>query len=153
VHKYVRGTMFGFCSLIVAIQFIRPARTNPPVIQANTLEANVSVPPAVERILTAACNDCHSNQTRWPWYSEVAPISWFVINHVNEGRQHMNFSEWQRPQDQGPARLPQRRRRSACSEVQTGAMPLFSYRLIHRDSRLTPEDVQTFCQWANGALE
>src|ERR1700675_3524158 len=136
MHKYVRGAILGFCVLSVAIQLIRPARTNPPVVQANTLEAKVSVPPAVQRILVRACNDCHSNQTRWPWYSGVAPISWFVINHVNEGRQRLNFSEGLLPRDQVPARLSRRERPSACTEVQTGDMPLFSYRLIHRDSRL-----------------
>jgi len=153
IHKYVRGAILGFCVLIVAIQFIRPARTNPPVIQANTLEAKVSVPPAVERILTAACNDCHSNQTRWPWYSGVAPVSWFVIDHVNSGRRRLNFSEGLLPKDQVRIRPSRRKRPSACSEVRTGDMPLFSYRLIHRDSRLTPEDVQTFCQWADAAME
>jgi hypothetical protein len=153
MRKYLRAAIFGFCGLIVAIQFIRPARTNPPVIQANTLEARVSVPPAVERILTAACYDCHSSQTRWPWYSGVAPISWFVIDHVNSGRRRLNFSEGLLPKDQVRVRPLRRKRPSACSEVQTGDMPLFSYRLIHRDSRLTPGDVQTFCQWADGALE
>ena len=152
MHKYIRDAIFGFCVLIVGIQFIRPARTNPPVIQANTLVAKVNVPPAVERILTAACYDCHSNQTRWPWYSSVAPVSWFVIDHVNEARRRLNFSEWRRP-DQVPASSSGRRRPSACTRVQTGDMPLFSYRLIHRDSRLTPEDVQTFCQWAKGVME
>jgi hypothetical protein len=148
---YARGAIFGFCALLVAIQFIRPARTNPQVTPASTLEAKVNVPPDVERILTAACKDCHSYETRWPWYSNVAPVSWFVINHVNDARQRLNFSEWPPPTSVS-ARFSRRPRPSACDEVQTHDMPLFSYRLIHRDSRLTPQDIQTFCQWANAAL-
>jgi hypothetical protein len=150
--RFVRRAMLGLCVLIVAIQFVRPARTNPPVIQANTIEAAMNVPPAVEQILTRACKDCHSNETRWPWYSNVAPVSWFVINHVNEGRRHLNFSEWQQPSVPIPPQFARRERPSACREVQSGDMPLFSYRLIHTDSRLSPDDIQTFCQWANSAI-
>jgi hypothetical protein len=150
--RFVRRGVLVFCALIVAIQFVRPARTNPPVVEANTLEATVTVPPAVEQILTRDCKDCHSNQTRWPWYSNIAPVSWFVIDHVNGGRRHLNFSEWLRPNVQVPSQFTRRQRPSACSEVQSGDMPLFSYRLIHIDSRLSPEDVQKFCQWANGAF-
>lgn len=153
MRKYVRGAIFGFCALLVGIQFIRPARTNPPVVEANTLEAKVTVPPAVEQILTTSCKDCHSNETHWPWYSNVAPISWFLINHVNGGRSHMNFSDWPPPKKQLPASTSGRKRQSACDRVQTGDMPLSSYLLIHRGSRLTPENVQTFCQWANVTLQ
>ena len=129
------------------------ANKSGPAVEANTIEAAVNVPLGRGADPQArACKDCHSNETRWPWYANVAPVSWFVINHVNEGRRHLNFSEWQQPSAPVPPQFARRQRPSACSEVQSGDMPLFSYRLIHTDSRLSPEDIQTFCQWANSAI-
>src|SRR5271155_5727558 len=83
--------------VFVAAQFVRPARTNPSSAPAQTIENIVHVPPDVRPTLTRACADCHSDQTDWPWYSHVAPLSWFVIHHVNQGRRYINFSAWVRP--------------------------------------------------------
>ena len=110
-----------------SIQFIRPARTNPPVDPSRTLEAAVTVPPQEAKILSRSCADCHSNQTVWPWYSNIAPVSWFVIDHVNQGRRHMDFSAWLRPGIDDPAQYTRQKLRSACNRVKTGNMPLFSY--------------------------
>ena len=136
--------MIGTCLFIFA-QFFGPAKTNPPLDQALTLQSNAYLSPQVASILDRSCNDCHSNSTRWPWYSHVAPVSWFVIDHVNEGRRDMNFSEW--------GRYDERRRagklKQICQEVKNDAMPLGSYTPLHRGSKLTPEDVKTLCDWAN----
>src|SRR5580658_1204129 len=94
MEGFVRGALFGLAALLAVAQFIRPARTNPVSAPGRTLEDVVSVPPEVESVLARSCADCHSDRTRWPWYSGVAPVSWFVINHVQEGRRHMNMSEW-----------------------------------------------------------
>ena len=76
------------------MQLVRPARTNPPTDRPRTLFARVTVSAADRRGAERACRDCHSNDTRWPWYSNVAPVSWFVIDHVNHGRSHFNYSDW-----------------------------------------------------------
>ena len=83
------------CGLVIA-QFFGPAKTNPATdaIAVNRISSAGNA--AVAAILDRSCNDCHSNKTRWPWYSNVAPVSWFVIDHVNEGRENLNFSEWGR---------------------------------------------------------
>ena len=81
-------------AVFIGLQFFRPARTNPPENADLTLFAEVSVPPDVARILQRSCLDCHSDRTRWPWYSNVAPVSWFVAGHVDHGRGEMNFSRW-----------------------------------------------------------
>ena len=78
----------------LCIQFIRPARTNPPTDSSRTVFALMTVPSRTAAVLERACRDCHSNDTRWPWYSHVAPVSWFVIDHVNHGRSHFNYSDW-----------------------------------------------------------
>src|SRR5437773_11124922 len=79
--------------LIVGIQFVRPARTNPAVDESQTIFARTQITPEVSAILNRSCNDCHSNKTVWPWYTNVAPISWFIANHVSEDRHSLNLSE------------------------------------------------------------
>ncbi len=147
--EFIRGIFFGALALGLVIQVIRPARTNPPVDQTRTLEAVASVPPAVSAIIDRACADCHSDRTRWPWYSNVAPVSWFIINHVNEGRRHMNFSEWLRPGVTDPLLFTRQKFHSACERVQVHNMPLTSYLLLHRSARLSANDIRTFCDWAD----
>src|SRR5215213_10280083 len=94
IQKALKWVAIGLAALFAGLQFIRPARTNPPVDESRTITAQAHLAPEVASILDRSCNDCHSNQTRWPWYSNIAPVSWFVINHVNEGRAEMNFSDW-----------------------------------------------------------
>ena len=146
---FFRGVMLGVMGLLIAIQAIRPARTNPPVDEARTLGAAVAVPPAVDTIIARSCDDCHSDRTRWPWYSNVAPASWFVANHVEEGRRHMNFSEWLRPGIADPMQYTRQKFYSVCERVQDRDMPLFSYVLLHPRARLSPADVQALCAWAD----
>ncbi|PYU25435.1 MAG: cytochrome C [Acidobacteria bacterium] len=144
---FLRGALLGFCGLVAGIQLIRPARTNPPVDQSHTLEAVVFVPPKIESILQRACDDCHSDLTRWPWYSNVAPVSWFVIDHVDSGRRHVNFSEWFRRDTKNPAEYTRERFQAMCRQMQTGDMPLTSYLLVHRTAKLSQDDIETICQW------
>jgi len=124
--------------LFVGIQLIPVARTNP----ATTAE--LAADESVKGILTKACYDCHSNETRWPWYSYVAPASWLVASDVNEGREHLNFSEWRnyRAEDQTEKRNEIR------EEVEKGAMPMRIYLLMHRDAKLRDSDVAQLEQWA-----
>ena len=132
------------CGLVVA-QFIRPAKTNPSEDPSLAIENHVQVDPNVSAILDRSCNDCHSNKTRWPWYTQVAPVSWFVINHVNEGRQELNLSEF--------GKYDKRRQlgklRQICREVTNGAMPLSSYTPMHAGSKLSQDDVKTLCEWSD----
>jgi len=150
---FFRGALFGFFGLLAGIQLIRPARSNPPVDPSHTLEAVVFVPPQIESILQRACDDCHSDLTRWPWYSNVAPISWLVIDDVNSGRRQVNFSAWLRRDTKNPAEYTRERFQAMCKQVQTGNMPLTAYLLIHRAARLSQGDIGMICQWTKmGAL-
>lgn len=133
--------------LLTAVQFVRPARTNPPVLPGRSLEQHVAVPPEVAEVLGRACADCHSNRTAWPWYSHVAPASWFVAEHVEDGRRHLNFDEWARYEPRESADML----RHICHEARVGTMPLDSYTLLHPGARLTPRDVQALCDWTDGA--
>jgi hypothetical protein len=147
--KKLRGTVRWVGIVLacgfVGIQFVRPARTNPVSDPAQSIEAQLPVTPQVAAILDRSCNDCHSNKTRWPWYSNVAPVSWFVIGHVNDARTAMNLSEWGTHDKDWQAR----KLRNMCEEVQDGAMPLSSYTPLHPGSKLSAEDKKTLCDWAN----
>jgi hypothetical protein len=146
MRKILKWIAIVLVIIFVGLQFIRPAKTNPPIDQAQTIEAQTQVTAQVEAIFDRSCNDCHSNKSRWPWYSNVAPVSWLVIGHVNDARKAMNLSEWgKRDRDRQSKKLQQ-----MCDEVTDGAMPLASYTPLHPGSKLSPDDVKTLCDWANG---
>jgi Haem-binding domain len=129
--------------LVVGIQFKRPVRTNPTFDQSQTIEAHVQMAPPAKMILDRACNDCHSNKTEWPWYTNVAPLSWWIADHVEEGRKHLNISEW-------GTLDPDRQRKKLqqiCDEVEDGSMPLSSYLPLHPKAKLSDADKKTLCEW------
>lgn len=138
------GLVVLFCAFVVA-QFFGPARTNPVADASQSVEANLQVTPEVAAVLDHSCSDCHSNKTRWPWYSHVAPVSWFVIDHVNEGRENINFSEWTQYTPQNADALL----RQICREVRAGVMPLSSYTPLHPGSEVSAEDRQKICAWTD----
>lgn len=144
-RSILKWVVIIFFAAFVIIQFIRPARTNPPVNPAQSIEASLQVSPQVAAIFDRSCNDCHSNKTVWPWYSNVAPVSWLVTDDVKQGRSAMNFSEWgSYDKDKQSHRL-----RDMCEQVSDGNMPLSIYTPLHRGSKLSADDVKTICDWAN----
>jgi hypothetical protein len=127
----------------IVIQFIRPDFTNPPVNQAETLDSATEVPENVKAILKRSCADCHSNETKYPWYSKIQPSAWFLKDHIDEGRREMNLSVWKTYE-------PRRQRKKLseiCEQVQSKEMPLPSYLWIHWDSKMSDEDIKTLCDW------
>jgi hypothetical protein len=141
----VKRIVLTLIVLLVFAQLVQPNRTNSPVIPSKSLEAYVRVPQQVQVILKRACGDCHSSETVWPWYSHVAPISWLITSDVNEGRNHINFQDWEAQKSPEAAT---KHLASICKEVRDGGMPPFSYRMIHKESRLSPEDINTVCSWS-----
>ena len=136
------------CAFVIA-QLWRPARTNPAIDPAQASEAHLQMTPQVASIVDRSCSDCHSNKTRWPWYTNVTPVSWFVVDHVNDGRRHLNFSEWGKlNQSQKEKKLQE-----ICEEVADGNMPLPTYTPLHPGSKLSPDDVKALCEWANAERE
>ena len=133
----------------VAIQFVRPALTNPPVDESQTILARAQVPTEVASILDRSCSDCHSNKTVWPWYTHVAPVSWWLTDHVGKGRKDLNLSEWGKL----PADRQDRKLRQICDEVTDGNMPLASYLPMHPRARLSEQDKKTLCAWTDAERE
>ncbi len=146
MRRAVRWTMVSVIAGAAAIQSVRPARTNPVTIPDRTLAARVPVGREAAAVLDRACRDCHSNDTRWPWYSQVAPVSWFVIDHVNHGRRHFNYSDWAQYAPADAERIL----KNTCALTRKGSMPMPSYLWMHRDARLSDADVVALCDWTDG---
>ena len=143
LRKVLKWVVIIVVCVFVIAQFKRPARSNPPIDHSQTLEAHMQVTPQVASILSRSCDDCHSHKTAWPWYTNVAPVSWFIADHVEDGRRHLNFSEWGR----GDERRKRKKLEEICEEVRDGAMPLSSYTPLHPHAKLTAEDIKTLCDW------
>ncbi len=117
--------------VFAGIQFIRPEVPHPPVTQ------DLDAPPEVKAILTRACYDCHSNQTNLRWYDQIAPVYWRVANHVKEGREGLNFSEW----DKLDAGQRKGKLWESVNQVLAGAMPLKDYATVHSDAKISARDI------------
>jgi len=143
--RWVIQACLALAIALAAIQFVRQAKTNPPVDPAKTIHANLQVSPPVAAIFERSCQDCHSNETRWPWYSRVAPASWIVVHDVNEGRGDLNFSEWTKYDTKRKQKLLKK----MCDEMKGGQMPMAAYVLLHPEARISPEDVQAVCEWTD----
>ena len=132
--------------VLVAAQFFRPQRTNPTSDPKESFEAVMQPPAEVASILDRSCRDCHSNRTTWPWYSHVAPVSWLVVQDVEQGRKRLNLSEWGR-RDAAHARS---QLNEMCEQVRRGEMPMWYYLTLHPTAKLTETEVSTICAQAAG---
>ncbi len=141
-----RVLLAGIAVLVVA-QFIPVTGTNPSVDPTQTMFARMTVPAEVAGILTRACQDCHSHQTTWPWYSRIAPVSWLVAYDVYAGRHELNFSEWGRY----AARRQDRKLKEICEQVERGKMPMPIYAVVHPQAKLTASDRKAICDWTEVA--
>lgn len=140
----VKKVIFALAAFLIVIQFVQPRRTNPPIVPSRALAAHVPVPEEVQSILMRACGNCHSNQTVWPWYSHVAPISWFIVDDVDEGRRHMNLQGSESHVPKGVSDRPF----DLCKEVRDRGMPPVTYRLMHKEARLGPQEIDSLCSWS-----
>jgi len=130
-------------AIFIGIQFIPVAKTNPPV--TGDLEA----PPAVHSILKRACYDCHSNETKWPWYCKIAPASMLIAKDVNEGREYLNFSIWKELSEDGRLNI----KKEIWEKVSKGEMPLPQYKLAHPEAKITDTDKQIIKKWTESNTE
>jgi len=143
MKKYLKWVLGGMAGVAVLLQFTNPRQTNPPVVREHDLLAANPPPPEIASLLRQACYDCHSYETRWPWYSRVAPVSWLLADHVKDARKQLNFSEW--PHDD-----PQRARRKwdhIRKQVHSGDMPLPSYTWVHTGARLSAAQRNQLVKW------
>jgi hypothetical protein len=122
----------------VLIQLIPSHRDNPPV------ETEVAAPAPVRAILRRACYDCHSNETTWPGYARVAPVSWLIERDVREGRREVNFSTWNR----NDTRRRARKWKEIREQIEKKEMPPWIYTAVHGEARLSESDRRALLDWA-----
>ena len=127
-----------FLVVFAAAQLVQPDRMNPPVVTSRTIQAHAG--PELAAILSRSCRDCHSNETVWPSYARIAPLSWLMARAVSEGRTAVNFSEWT---SYSPAQQ-QALLAVSCDDATSGRMPGV-YARIRPETRLSPEDIKTIC--------
>lgn len=137
----LRRSLLGGATLLIAAQCVRVSRINPPV------GSDLVAPAEVHNVLRAACYDCHSNETRWPWYSTVAPVSWWVLRHVNEGRRRLNFSDWD-AYASDPDTVAQKLGEIA-TFVRNGEMAPWYYRALYPLARLSAEQRDLVVRWTD----
>ena len=139
--RVLRWSAVGLCVGFIVIQFVPVNRTNPPV------EGDLRAPAEVLSVLRRACYDCHSNETVWPWYSRIAPVSWVIARDVHEGRAALNFSTWNQLSTKKQAEAMN----ESWEEVAEGKMPTWFYLALHPEARLSPADQSVLRAWSASA--
>jgi len=139
----------GAAVVLLASQLIPIDRSHPAVDPSQSLYSAPAVPKEVRAVLQRSCNDCHSYETSWPWYSYVAPVSWVVSHDVHRGRKAMNFSEW----GSYSAKRKEDKLEEICEQLVNGDMPDRKYAFFHRGSRVTQQERSAICQWTEDARE
>lgn len=135
-------------ALLAGLQLLPgPGLSNPQVDPSRTVEAQLEIPAPMKSLLDRSCRDCHSNETRWPWYSYIAPAKWLVARDVAKARSIMNFSEWTE-QAGKKLELAAGMLAASCSDVTVGRMPKPEYAFLHSEANLSGEDKKAFCAWS-----
>lgn len=133
--------------VFVIIQFIHPKKNISDGPQANNIETKFSIPADVKTILQKACYDCHSNNTKYPWYNKVQPVAWWLANHVDEGKGKLNFDEFTNT----PLRRQYHKLEEVEEQIKEGEMPLRSYTIIHKEAVLTDAEKNAVYAWVASA--
>lgn len=130
---------------LIVIQFIHPAKNKAEGAQANYIGNKFTIPADVKTILAKACNDCHSNNTNYPWYSKIQPVHWWLEDHIKDGKKELNLDEY----TGRSLRFQYKKMEEIIDQVKEGEMPLNSYTWIHKDAKLTEDEKSKLIGWAN----
>ncbi|MEZ4699751.1 MAG: heme-binding domain-containing protein [Rhodothermales bacterium] len=130
---------FGIPAVLILIQFFPVERTNPPVTREVRWDS-----PETRELAVRACFDCHSNESVWPWYAYVAPVSWRISEHVVDGRRHLNFSTWDQPNEDFE---------EVEEQIKEEEMPLWDYLIMHSEAKLSPQETQALLNGLKATFE
>lgn len=133
----------------VVIQFIHPKKNKAEGKQPNFIGHVYSIPADVQTIMAKACFDCHSNNTRYPWYAKLQPVHWWLNKHINEGKKGVNYDEY----THRPLRYQYHKMEETIEMVKEGEMPLKSYTWTHKDAKLTDEEKAKITGWAQSVMD
>lgn len=142
----IKKILFGLLALLLVIQFIRPEKNSSESLSANDISTKYEVPENVKIVLVKACNDCHTNNTAYPWYANFQPVAWYLDDHVKDGRSHFDLSEFMTYE---PWRADHKLEEMV-EEIEENKMPLDEYVWIHKSADLSSEEKELLTSWAKG---
>lgn len=131
--------------VFIVIQFIQPSKNSSEEILPTDFSNVFTVPENVKDVLKASCNDCHSNNTHYPWYSFIQPGAWWMASHIKEGKANLNLSEF----GTYSKRKQQNKLRSIAKSIEDGSMPIQAYTIMHADAKLTKDEKALVLDWIN----
>jgi hypothetical protein len=139
--------IIGILIVLIFIQFIRPKRNNGNALGRNDFTHEIPTSNSIMNILKVSCFDCHSNHTNYPWYAEINPVSWWLNNHINEGKMELNFSEFATYN----LRKKDKKLEETAELVREHEMPLDSYTWIHKEAKLNQQQIDALTRWTEEA--
>lgn len=144
--KIIKKLLWVLLGVLLIIQFFRPAPNVSAAVNDHDIMKAYPASPEVQAILQRACNDCHSNNTVYPWYSKIQPVAWWLDNHIKEGKRELNFSEFL------GYRIARQYKKigEVAEEVNEGDMPLSSYTLVHTNAKLSAGEKKQLNDWCDG---
>lgn len=143
--NWKKKIIFFAIAVLIVIQFIQPAHNTSGQVLPADITKTVHVPDKVKEIFTTACNDCHSNNTRYPWYVYIQPLGWIMENHIKTGKENLNFSEF----GNYSKRKQANKLRSIGISLEDGSMPLYGYTIMHKEGSLGAEEKKIIINWAS----
>lgn len=146
--KIIKKILLALLLVFLAMQFYRPQKNVSDTVPATDLLLVEQPPAELAGIFKAACYDCHSNNTKYPWYNHIAPVSFLLADHVKEGKKHLNFSEW----ESYSAKKKAHKMEECIEEVKERHMPMESYVWMHPEAKLTDAQIAMLTEWA-GTLQ
>ena len=149
MRRWATNVGLGILVLLLASQLVPVNRSNPPIVPSRTIYSTQPVPEAVKAVFDQSCKNCHSDETAWPWYSYVAPLSWMIARDVHRGRKAMNFSQW----GNYPPSKREEKLEDICDQLANGDMPDRKYILLHQSARVTESQRSAICDWTESARE
>jgi len=148
-RKILQKSILFFAIGVLVIQFFRPTKNINNLNTQKDISKVVEVPKNIKHILKIACYDCHSNHTEYPWYAEIMPIGYLLKFHINEGKEHVNFSEFGKYSE----KQQNKKLEDIEEEITDHEMPLAPYTFIHKEAKLTEEQIQQLLNWTKDAKE
>ena len=145
----LKKTGLGLLVVLIVIQFIPTTKNQTSVVSENAIDKKYNTPENVQAILKKACYDCHSNNTVYPWYSHIQPVGFWLNHHVNEGKEELNFSEF----DTYEKKKAVKKMEKVISSQEKNWMPLSSYTLIHKDAILSSDEKKAVIDWSESVLK
>ncbi|MEO6404063.1 MAG: heme-binding domain-containing protein [Ferruginibacter sp.] len=147
--KLYKKILLGLLLIFILIQFIRPSKNSSSEMLPSDITRTLNVPDNVLNVFKNSCNDCHSNNTRYPWYVNIQPMGWLMANHIKDGKANLNFSEF----GTYSKRKQANKLRAIAKSINDGSMPISSYTIMHTDAKLNSEDKKMISDWVSNARD